>query len=81
MNTCATCLHLVIGRARVRCGQRWAPREALPHLEACERYERADDALNAPRDSQSVVIGPWSINTPPPLSEAPTEAHSQPSVP
>jgi hypothetical protein len=59
MNTCRTCLHLAVGRRFVRCGSLRAPREALPHLVACARWERADDALNEPREA-GVVVGPWT---------------------
>jgi hypothetical protein len=60
MNTCATCLSLVVGRAVVRCGQRWAPKAALPFLPSCERWEQADDALVEARPA-TVERGPWNV--------------------
>lgn len=61
MPECRTCLFLSVGRRLVRCGSKAAPRAALPHLEACERWERAEDALSpdwvAPAPE---MTGPWS---------------------
>ena len=41
MNTCATCLRLVIGRRLVRCGNREAPRAAFARVRTLsERVQR-----------------------------------------